>query len=109
MVQWWRWTGAGRTARDGSAQLKIMVTIIKNLSPTEPLIYLEIFKAERFVDFSATQWLALTPPQVVADLLNISVATVQGLKREKQLIIKFGQSIVTDRLDSGKVTKSEYA
>ncbi|TFK36133.1 Bicupin oxalate decarboxylase/oxidase [Crucibulum laeve] len=61
---------------------------IKNLSPTEPLIYLEIFKAERFVDFSATQWLALTPPQVVADLLNISVATVQGLKREKQLIIK---------------------
>ncbi|KAL4264668.1 RmlC-like cupin domain superfamily protein [Pleurotus pulmonarius] len=60
---------------------------IKNLSPTEPLIFLEIFKQERFVDFSATQWLALTPPQVVADLLNISVATVEKFNREKQVII----------------------
>lgn len=79
---------------------------MKNLSPTEPLIFLELFKADRFVDFSATQWytlplinnshftdilrdnrLALTPPQVVADLLNISVAAVQGLKQEKQIIV----------------------
>ena len=29
---------------------------VKNLSPTEPLIYLELFKAPKFVDFSATQW-----------------------------------------------------
>ena len=27
-----------------------------NLSPTEPLIYLELFKAPKFIDFSATQW-----------------------------------------------------
>ncbi|KAF8890751.1 RmlC-like cupin domain-containing protein [Infundibulicybe gibba] len=60
---------------------------MKNLSPTEPLIFLEIFKADRFVDFSATQWLALSPPQVVADLLNISVATVQKLKQDKQSIV----------------------
>ncbi|KAL0952681.1 hypothetical protein HGRIS_006923 [Hohenbuehelia grisea] len=60
---------------------------IKNLSPTEPLIFLEIFKDERFVDFSATQWLALTPPQVVADLLNISVATVQKFSKDKQVIV----------------------
>ena len=31
---------------------------IKNLSPTEPLIFIEAFKAEKFVDFSATQWYA---------------------------------------------------
>ena len=30
---------------------------VKNLSPTEPLVFLELFKAPKFVDFSATQWL----------------------------------------------------
>ncbi|RDX41584.1 Bicupin oxalate decarboxylase/oxidase [Lentinus brumalis] len=60
---------------------------IKNLSPTEPLIYVELFKAEKFVDFSATQWLALMPRQVVADLLNISIATVETFKKEKQIVI----------------------
>lgn len=34
----------------------LTVVQIKNLSPTEPLVFLEIFKADRFVDFSATQW-----------------------------------------------------
>lgn len=58
-----------------------------NLSPTEPLIFLELFKAPKYVDFTATQWLALTPPQIVADLLNISTATVSSLKKEKQLIM----------------------
>ena len=29
---------------------------VKNLSPTEPLIYLELFRAPKFVGFSATQW-----------------------------------------------------
>ncbi|KAI0772369.1 Bicupin oxalate decarboxylase/oxidase [Trametes elegans] len=60
---------------------------VKNLSPTEPLIFLELFKAERFVDFSATQWLALTPRQVVADLLKIPISTVEGFVKEKQIII----------------------
>ncbi|KAI0087513.1 Bicupin oxalate decarboxylase/oxidase [Irpex rosettiformis] len=58
-----------------------------NLSPTEPLIFLELFKAPRYVDFSATQWLALTPPQIVADLLNISTDAVSALKKQKQLIV----------------------
>ncbi|KAI0702825.1 Bicupin oxalate decarboxylase/oxidase [Cerioporus squamosus] len=60
---------------------------IKNLSPTEPLIYLELFKAEKFIDFSATQWLGLMPRQVVADLLNISTATVETFTKEKQIVI----------------------
>ncbi len=58
-----------------------------NLSPTEPLIFLELFKAPRFYDFSATQWLALTPPQIVADLLNISTETVSQLAKVKQSIV----------------------
>ncbi|EIW56396.1 Bicupin oxalate decarboxylase/oxidase [Trametes versicolor FP-101664 SS1] len=60
---------------------------VKNLSPTEPLIFLELFKASKFVDFSATQWLALTPRQVVADLLKVPVSVVEGFAKEKQIIV----------------------
>ncbi|KDQ55996.1 hypothetical protein JAAARDRAFT_208248 [Jaapia argillacea MUCL 33604] len=60
---------------------------MKNLSPTEPLIFLEVFKAPRFADFSATQWLALTPVQVVVDLLNVSTEVVESFKKQKQHII----------------------
>ncbi|GJE89104.1 bicupin oxalate decarboxylase/oxidase [Phanerochaete sordida] len=60
---------------------------VENTSPTEPLIYLEMFKAPKFIDFSATQWLALTPPQIVADLLNISTEVVEGFMKVKPLII----------------------
>lgn len=58
-----------------------------NLSPTEPLIFLELFKAPKFLDFSAVQWLALTPPQIVADLLNISTETVSGLAKVKPIVV----------------------
>ncbi|KAI0659519.1 Bicupin oxalate decarboxylase/oxidase [Cubamyces menziesii] len=60
---------------------------IKNLSPTEPLIYLELFKAPKFVDFSATQWLALMPRQVVADLLKVPISVIETFAKEKQLIV----------------------
>ncbi|KAI0651084.1 Bicupin oxalate decarboxylase/oxidase [Trametes meyenii] len=60
---------------------------VKNLSPTEPLIFLELFKSDRFVDFTATQWLALVPRQVVADLLKVPVSVVEGFAKEKQIIV----------------------
>lgn len=60
---------------------------MKNLSPTEPLIFLELFKAPRFIDFSATQWLALMPKNVVADLLGIDQSIVDTFKKEKQIIV----------------------
>lgn len=40
---------------------------VKNLSPTEPLIFLELFKASKFVDFSATQWCVARYPVVSRD------------------------------------------
>ena len=58
-----------------------------NTSPTEPLIYLELFKAPKFVDFSATQWMALTPPQIVADLLKVPTELVSSMTKKKQIII----------------------
>ncbi|KAJ3032797.1 hypothetical protein HDV00_007139 [Rhizophlyctis rosea] len=53
----------------------------------EPLIYLEIFKSDTYNDISLQQWLALTPHDIVANTLNISIATVDQFKKEKQIIV----------------------
>lgn len=60
---------------------------IENTSDTEKLVWIEIYKADRVADISLTQWLALTPPDIVATTLNISLSVVEKLKTEKQLII----------------------
>ena len=39
-------------------------------------------------DIPLTQWLALTPPDVVASVLKIPVDVAKSLKKEKQLLIK---------------------
>ncbi|KAM0755190.1 Bicupin, oxalate decarboxylase/oxidase [Meredithblackwellia eburnea MCA 4105] len=48
---------------------------------TEPLVFIEVFKAPVFSDFSFTQWLALTPHQIVADTLNISLSIAEVNQR----------------------------
>jgi oxalate decarboxylase/phosphoglucose isomerase-like protein (cupin superfamily) len=60
---------------------------VENTSETEKLVWIEIYKADRVADISLTQWLALTPPEVVATTLNIPLSVVENLKTEKQLII----------------------
>ncbi|KJX94248.1 oxalate decarboxylase like protein [Zymoseptoria brevis] len=60
---------------------------VENTSPTEELIWIELYKAERVADISLTQWLALTPKEVVAQALNVSTEIVETLKKEKQVII----------------------
>ena len=60
---------------------------VENTSQNETLEYLEIFKANQVKDISLTQWLALMPNDLVAQVLNISVVTVAGLKTEKQVLI----------------------
>ncbi|SMY24007.1 unnamed protein product [Zymoseptoria tritici ST99CH_1A5] len=60
---------------------------VENTSQTEDLVWIEVFKADRVADISLTQWLALTPAPYVAQVLNVSVATVKKLKKEKQLIL----------------------
>lgn len=60
---------------------------VVNTSETEELIWIEIFKADRVADISLTQWLALTPTALVAQMLNVSEHVVKRLKTEKQVII----------------------
>ena len=60
---------------------------IENTSPTEKLIWIELYKSDRVADVSLTQWLALTPPGIVASTLKIPLDVVNSLKKEKQLLI----------------------
>lgn len=61
---------------------------IENTSQTHTLIWLELYKSDRVADISLTQWLALTPADIVASTLKISLDVVKKLKTEKQLLIK---------------------
>jgi oxalate decarboxylase/phosphoglucose isomerase-like protein (cupin superfamily) len=64
---------------------------IENTSEDEELIWIENFKSDTVEDISLTQWLALTPHDVVATVLKIPVEVVDKLKTEKQILIKGSQ------------------
>ena len=60
---------------------------IENTSDTEKLVWIELYKSDRVVDVSLTQWLALTPADIVASTLKIPLSMVVRLKKEKQVLI----------------------
>jgi oxalate decarboxylase len=60
---------------------------IENTSATQNLTFIEIYKSERVADISLTQWLALTPAEIVSSVLKIPVEVVQTLKKEKQVFV----------------------
>ncbi|KAK4220746.1 oxalate decarboxylase oxdD [Podospora fimiseda] len=61
---------------------------IENTSDTEDLIWIEIYKSDRVADIPLTQWLALTPADIVAQTLKITLSVAKTLKKEKQVLIK---------------------
>ncbi|KAK8022264.1 Bicupin- oxalate decarboxylase/oxidase [Apiospora rasikravindrae] len=61
---------------------------IENISPTEELVWIEIYKSDKVKDISLTQWLALTPANIVADILRIPLDVAKSIKKEKQILIK---------------------
>ncbi|PTB43698.1 uncharacterized protein TrAFT101_002252 [Trichoderma asperellum] len=61
---------------------------IENTSDTEDLVWIEIYKSDRVADISLTQWLALTPPDIVAQTLKVPLEFVEKLKKEKQVLIQ---------------------
>jgi hypothetical protein len=58
------------------------------LAPTQNLTWIELYKSDRVADISLTQWLALTPSDIVANTLKIPLSVVQQLKKQKQLLLK---------------------
>jgi oxalate decarboxylase len=59
---------------------------IENLGD-QPLTFLEMFRKPRFEDISLTQWMANTPPQVIADTINVPRSLIESLPRTKQPIV----------------------
>ncbi|KAJ7717635.1 putative oxalate decarboxylase/oxidase [Mycena maculata] len=59
---------------------------VENTGST-PLKFLEIFKSNVAQDISLTQWLALTPPDLVKAHLGFSDETIASLSRVKQEVV----------------------
>ena len=53
----------------------------------EPLVFLELFRSDRFADISLNQWMALTPPELVQAHLNLDAATIAALSKTKPIIV----------------------
>ncbi|EPT01229.1 hypothetical protein FOMPIDRAFT_281600 [Fomitopsis schrenkii] len=53
----------------------------------ETLHYLEIFNSDLVIDVSLSQWLALTPPELVKEHLHISDATIAHLSKIKPIVV----------------------
>jgi len=56
----------------------------------EPLRFLEMFRSDRFADVSLSQWLALTPPELVQAHLNLDAQTMAALsaRKDKPIVVK---------------------
>ena len=61
---------------------------VQNTSKNETLVWIELYKSDRVVDISLTQWLALTPPDIVASTLKVDESVVKLLKTVKQEIVR---------------------
>ncbi len=64
-------------------------TLLENTG-NETLIFLEMFRSNRFADVSLAQWLALTPPELVQAHLNVDAQTMAaiGARKEKPIVVK---------------------
>ena len=51
------------------------------------LRFLEMFKSDYFADVSLNQWLALTPPELVAATLHADSQLLQAFRKEKSPIV----------------------
>jgi oxalate decarboxylase len=49
----------------------------------QPLKFLEMFRSDRYADISLNQWLALTPPELVAAHLNLDQSTTAAITANK--------------------------
>jgi oxalate decarboxylase len=49
-------------------------------------LFLEMFKSDHFADISLNQWMALTPPELVKQHLNIDDQTIAALSKKQILV-----------------------
>lgn len=80
-----------------------MTHYVENVGKDD-VVFIEVLQADHFsgklnglvlvfdsltdIDISVGQWVGLTPPQIVADTLNLTNSTVSSFKKEKQYIVQ---------------------
>ena len=65
---------------------KTLLHCIENTGDTD-LVFLEMFKADRFQDLSFSEWLAHTPPELVVAHLHIDKATLDAIPRDATVVM----------------------
>ena len=70
---------------------------IENTSADVKLRFLEVFKSAQFQDVSLNQWIALTPPELVKQHLNLSNKVMNFLHKQKMAGCKINQKEPFDR------------
>lgn len=58
---------------------------VENVGDTD-LVFLELFKADRFMDLSLSEWMSSLPPELVMQHLGISRETLEAIPKQKPLI-----------------------
>jgi oxalate decarboxylase len=58
---------------------------IENVGDTD-LVFLEMFKADRFMDLSLSEWVSNTPPELITAHLGISSEALEAIPKKKPLI-----------------------
>ena len=61
---------------------------IENTSADVKLRFLEVFKSPQFQDVSLNQWMALMPPELIKQHLNLSDKAMKSLRKEKSPVVK---------------------
>jgi oxalate decarboxylase len=65
---------------------KTLLHYVENTGDTD-LVFLEIFKSDRFQDFSFSEWLAHTPPELVMAHLKIDKATFDAIPKNAGAVV----------------------
>lgn len=59
---------------------------VENIGDSD-LVFLEMFRAHEFVDFSLNNWIRRLPPQLAAAHLNLDAAAIRKIPADKEVII----------------------
>jgi oxalate decarboxylase len=65
---------------------RVATHYIENTGKTD-VVFLEMFKADQFVDVSLNNWLRRLPPEAVTAHMNIDLAQIAKIPSEKELVI----------------------
>lgn len=85
----WLNGGKARTADFSAGDVgyvpKTLGHYVENVGDKE-LIFLEMFKTDRFMDLSLSEWVSNTPPELVSAHLGLSKETLEAIPKQKPLI-----------------------